>query len=59
MAYKVKMSKDKAREILGDRATWELKNMKKALSSFPILNTEEENKRLEAVKVMLKERSKN
>jgi len=56
MAYKVKMSKTQAREILGDRATWELKNMKKALSSFPILNTEEENKRLEAVKVMLKER---
>lgn len=56
MAYKVKMSKMKAREILGDRATWELKNMKKALSSFPILNSEEENERLEAVKVMLKER---
>lgn len=59
MAYKIKMSKTKAREILGDRATWELKNMKKALSSFPILNTEEENQRLKAVKVILKERNKN
>jgi hypothetical protein len=56
MVYKIKMSKEKARTILGDRATWELKNMKKALSSFPILNTKEENERLEAVKVMLKER---
>lgn len=44
----------RAEEILGDRATWELKNMKKALSMFPILNTDEENERLEAVKVMLK-----
>lgn len=50
------MSKTEAKEILGDRATWELENMKRALSSFPILNTAEENKRLEAVKVMLKEK---
>lgn len=54
--YKVKMSKSEAKEIVGNRATWELKNMKKALSSFPILNSEEENKRLEAVKIVLKER---
>ena len=30
--------------------TWELKNMIKALSMFELLNTEEENKRLEEVK---------
>lgn len=48
------MDLQKAKEILGDRATWELKNMKKALSMFVILNTPEENERLKAVKVMLK-----
>jgi hypothetical protein len=58
MAYKIKMSKTEAKEIVGNRATWELRNMKKALSSFPILNTEEENERLEAVKIVLKERKK-
>lgn len=39
---------------LGNRADWELKNMRKALSMFPILNTEEENQRLEDVKTILK-----
>ncbi len=48
------MNKEEAIEILDDRAEWELKNMKRALTSFPILNTEEENKRLDAVKVLLK-----
>jgi hypothetical protein len=46
-----------AEEILGNRATWELKNMKKALSSMPFFNSSEDDKRLEAVKVMLKHRS--
>ena len=50
------MNLEEAKEILGDRATWELKNMKRALSSMPILNTDEDNQRLEAVKVMLKHR---
>jgi hypothetical protein len=53
-----KMSVSEARSILGDRSTWELHNMKKALSFAPILNTEEENKRLTAVKVMLREGKK-
>lgn len=48
------MTKEKAKEILGDRATWELKNMKKALSILPWFNTKEEDERLKAVKVMLK-----
>lgn len=43
-----------AKNILGDRANWELKNMLKALSTFKILNTEEEAEQLEAVKVLLK-----
>ena len=49
------MDLTEATGILVDRAIWELKRMKKALSTFPILNTEEEKNRLEAVKTMLKE----
>lgn len=48
------MNYNQAFEILGNRAKWELQNMKKALSTFPILNTEEENERLEAVKTLLR-----
>ena len=40
------------------RATWELKNMIKALSMMKLLNTDEENKRLEQAKQELKSRSK-
>ena len=47
------MKKEEAKAILGNRANYEIKNIKKALSSFPILNTEDENKRLEACKVYL------
>lgn len=50
------MTIDKAKAILGDRATWELRNMRVALSTLSILNTNEENERLEAVKAVLKDR---
>ncbi len=50
------MELKQALEIIGNSADFELKNMKKALSMFPILNTEEENLRLEAVKIVLKNR---
>jgi len=50
------MTLQEAQDILGDRATWELKNMRKALSMLQILNTPEDNKRLEAVKTLLKDR---
>ena len=36
--------------------TWELKNMIKALSMMKLLNTDEENKRLEQAKQELKNR---
>jgi len=49
------MTPKEAKKILGDRASWELKNMERALKSMPILNTPEENLRLEAVKVALKQ----
>jgi hypothetical protein len=47
------MTPQKAKEILGDRAHFELLHMRKALSSMQILNTPEENERLEAVKTLL------
>jgi hypothetical protein len=48
------MTKERASALLGDRADWELRKMRHALEMFPILNTEEDNERLEAVKVLLK-----
>ena len=39
-----------------NKATWELKNMVKALSIMSVLNTDEENKRLEEAKQELKRR---
>lgn len=49
-----KMNLREAENILGNRARWEVLNMKKALSSIQILNTPGENERLEACKVWLK-----
>lgn len=37
--------------------TWELTAAKKALEMMPVLNTDEENERLEAIKTELRERS--
>ena len=48
------MNLQEAKDILGDRAKWELRNMKKALEFMGAFNTEEEDKRLQAVKIMLK-----
>lgn len=56
---KGKMTTAEAKEILGDRARWELVNMRRALNMMPILNTPEETKRLEAVNVMLSKRKLN
>ncbi len=47
------MNKIEAYNILGDRARWELLAMKKALSVCYLFNTEEDNQRLQAVKVLL------
>jgi len=52
------MNLKEAYAILGDRNTWELRNMKKALSIMALLNSPEENERLEAVKIMLKSQEK-
>tara|TARA_R110002110_G_scaffold336907_1_gene547564 strand:- start:141 stop:284 length:144 start_codon:yes stop_codon:yes gene_type:complete len=39
-----------------NQATWALKNMVKALSMLELLNTDEENERLEGAKQELKQR---
>jgi hypothetical protein len=49
-----KMSVDQARQIVGNRAHWELLAMRKALSMHAWLNTPEESLRLAAVKTLLK-----
>jgi hypothetical protein len=43
---------------LDRRATWELKQIVRALSLHPWLNTQEENARLERAKKLLKSRIK-
>ena len=48
------ISLKEAKQLLGDRATWELKNMKKALTIMRAINTDEEEKRLSAVNLLLK-----
>jgi hypothetical protein len=49
------MKKNEALELLGNRPRWELLNMKKALESLGgFFNTEEDDKRLEAVNILLK-----
>ena len=53
----IQMSLKEAEDILGNRATWELRNMKKALTMMGgWFNTPEDNLRLQAVKVVLKDR---
>jgi len=49
------MTINEAKTILGERPNWELKNMKKALESLGgFFNSDEDNKRLEAINVILK-----
>jgi hypothetical protein len=48
------MDKIEAENILGKREKWELQNMKKALSFMELFNTPEENQRLQACKILLK-----
>jgi len=48
------MSVQKAWSIVGNQPKWAIKNMVKALSMMPAMNTEEENIRLKAGKICLK-----
>lgn len=43
-----------ARDIVGNRARWELIAMRRALSMLQYLNTPEEMSRLQAVRVLLR-----
>ena len=48
------MTREEALSIVGNRPSWELKAMKKALRIHQWLNTPEENRRLFAVSVLLR-----
>ncbi len=50
------MTLDEARDLVGNQPTWALKNMVKALNMLPLMNTEEDEKRLAAAKLIIKER---
>lgn len=53
------MNIKEARERVGNQPHWALLNMKKALEMLPALNTEEDNKNLKAVKMVLKANKRN
>ena len=48
------MTIEEAKKIAGNQPVWALKNMIKALSMMSVLNTDEENRRLQAAKIVLK-----
>ena len=48
------MTIEEAKKIVGNQPRWALKNMVKALSMLTWMNTPEDEKRLEAVKLLLK-----
>lgn len=52
------MSLQRAKDIVGNMAHWELLNMKKALTMMRALNSEEEEERLAAARVYLKNKGK-
>jgi hypothetical protein len=45
-----KMNARRAVQLVGDQPMWAIRNMVKALSSLSLLNSAEENERLEAAK---------
>lgn len=47
---------EQAKQILGDRAMFELQHMVRALSFARFLNDEDDEKRLQAAKVLLKDK---
>jgi hypothetical protein len=52
------MTLAEAEKIVGRQPTWSLANMVKALQMHPWLNTEEEEKRLYAARLVLRNRRK-
>ena len=53
-----RMTIEEAKKIVGNQPTWALKNMVKALQMLPWRNTAEDELRLKAARVVLKERNK-
>ena len=49
------MTYQQAKSILGSRDTWELEHMIRALTMMQILNSPEENQRLTAARIMLRQ----
>jgi len=49
-----RMNIEEAKRLIGNRPIWELKNMKKAISFLGALNTPEEERKLKAIKILLK-----
>jgi hypothetical protein len=50
------MTIEEAKKIVGNQPTWALKNMVKALNMMTWKNTPEDWQRLEAAKIVLKDR---
>lgn len=50
------MTLDEARRIVGNQPTWALKNMVRALNTLTWMNTAEDIQRLEAAKIIIKNR---
>jgi hypothetical protein len=48
------MTIEEAKKICGNQPKWALKNMIKALQIFEVLNTPEENERLQAAKILIR-----
>lgn len=48
------MTLQEAKSIVGNQPVWALKNMVKALKMVPWLNTPEDEKRLQAAKLVIK-----
>jgi hypothetical protein len=53
------MDRDRARQLVGNQDSVSLKNMIRALSMLPMLNTAEDEERLAAAKFILKARNKS
>ena len=50
------MTEQDARKLVGNQPTYALKNMVKALNMLPWLNTPQDERRLEAAKLLIRER---
>lgn len=50
------MTLEKAKSIIGNRPEWELKHMIRALNTFKFLNCPDDNERLAAAKLVLKDK---